>query len=491
MFAHHAVTTKNKHQDNYFFSLLGLIICFGAAISVTLLVMTMADMGISITSGPFLLAILADLGLVALPTWLILTGRINYGGVVRFGAFALAGLMLFLNIFITSYLNVTNDFLSDQYNLSKGGFVEYSIVAQRSANIELPAKSVIRAGIQSSDACKNEATQETKKLTPASFTEYDNLSELIEATEEKTLDIAVVQSGVLTAFAEYFPDSYEKLDVLTRFKAGSEGSNTTSGRVDITKPFAIYISGIDDYGLINETSGRSDANMIILVDPEHYKILLINTPRDYYVQLHGTTGYRDKLSHSGIYGIEMGEQTLEDLYDLNIDYHVLLNFDTLIRLVDAMGGINVYNPSAFSLWGTSYAEGNIYLTGDYALMYARARKTLSGGDNDRGENQQRVIEAIISRLTKPDVVIHYKSVIKALSGTFSSNIPPKVITQLFSRQISLGGNWTIERISATGTNAQRPTYSMGGDRELSVIIPDENALEEIRATIREFMRGAG
>jgi len=243
--------------------------------------------------------------------------------------------------------------------------------------------------------------------------------------------------------------------------------------------------------MINETSGRSDANMIILIDPEHYKVLLINTPRDFYVQLHGTTGYRDKLSHSGIYGIEMGEQTLEDLYGLNIDYHVLLNFDTLIRLVDAVGGINVYNPTAFSIWGNSYGEGSIYLTGDYALMYARARKTLAHGDNDRGENQQRVIEAIISRLTKPEVVIHYKSVVKALSGTFSSNIPPKVITQLFSRQISLGGNWTVEKMSVTGTDAQRPTYSMGGDRELSVTIPDENSLEEVRAAIRDFMLGTG
>ena len=228
--------------------------------------------------------------------------------------------------------------------------------------------------------------------------------------------------------------------------------------------------------------------MLILIDPEQYKMMLINTPRDYYVQLYGTKGYPDKLSHGGIYGIDVLEQTIGQLYDIDIDYHVQINFTTITTLVDSMGGINVQNPRTFELWGQTYKEGEIWLNGDMALLFSRARKGLQEGDLDRGKNQQLVIEGILKRVTTTDVVINYKEIISNLSGTFMSNIPPNVITQLFSRQIALGGTWEVEKMNATGSFAQRPTYSMGS-QELSVIIPDQSSINEINAAIRDFMRG--
>ena len=467
--------------------MIGMIVCIGAATTVFITILNLINMGFDLTSGPFLLLVLADAALVAVPIIIIGLGKTDRNFVLRVVCMALAGLMFFLNIFISSYLSITNDFLDDQFfTYKQKGTVQYSIVAQRSATVELDKGRSVRAGIQSTDNNKTEAEQETKRLAAASFTEFENLSEMIGATEDEAVDIAVVQSALLDSYKEVFPDSYENLDVLTTFMAGTKASQASeSVTVDITKPFAIYVSGSDVFGDINQVA-RSDVNILVLIDPEHYKMMLINTPRDYYVQLHGTSGYKDKLTHAGLMGVDVSEATMEDLYGLEIDYHVRMNFDTLVNLVDAMGGIVVDNPVAFSIWGNSYGEGEIYLTGDYALMYVRARKGLAHGDYDRGENQQRVIEALVARITSPTVVTHYVDIINALGGTFSSNIPKKAITQLFSRQITLGGDWSIEKMSASGFDDKRPTYSMG-DLPLDVVIPDESSLEDIRAAIRDFM----
>ncbi|MCL1895437.1 MAG: LCP family protein [Clostridiales bacterium] len=465
------------------------MVCLGAIASIAIIILNLVDLGISLSLKPVLLLLLVDAGLIALPFYLLGTGKVDYSSLMRICCIGIAGIMIFLNLFASSYLSATTEFLGEITSRSEGA-IEYSVIAQRTAGIELSTKQSVRAGIQSGDICKKEVEQETKKLALASFEEFENLSEMIGATEENVLDIVVVQSSMLNAYKEYFPDSYKNLSVLSTFSAGTEKAKerASNAKIDITKPFAIYVSGIDEYGPIEESNGRSDMNMIVLVDPERYKVLLVNTPRDYYVQLHGTSGYKDKLAHAGMMGIEMSEQTLEDLYDLNINYHVRINFDTIINFVDSMGGITVDNPVAFSIWGNNYKAGEIYLTGDYALMYARARKGLEGGDNDRGENQQRVIEALIKRITKPSVVINYTKILTAITGTVSTNTPPKLITQLFSRQISLGGDWTIEKASAVGRNAQKPTYSMG-EQELSVIIPDEEALADLRQQIRDFMNG--
>jgi len=491
MCAKYAEATVNS-GDNYFIRLIGLIICIGAAVSVVVSILFMLRLDFDLTSGNLLLFVVVDIALVALAFVLFLSDICNHNNAMRFISFILVGLTLFVNMFLSSYLiSPAIDFIDGgTYGVkSTGGAIEYSIVAQRNADIELSAKREVRAGIQSTDAFRNDAEKETKKLAAASFEEFENITEMIQATENDSVDIAVIQSAMLDAFAEYFPDSFDNLDVLATFRAGTGKAKNTAPdvKVDISKPFSVYVSGIDVEGDISQT-GRSDSNMLILIDPERYRMMLINTPRDYYVKLHGIGVYPDKLTHAGIYGIDVCEQTIADLYGIEIDYHVQINFTTITTFVQSMGGIVVYNPRAFTLWGQTYKEGRIYLNGDQALLFARARKGLANGDIDRGANQQLVIEGIVDRVTSPEIVIHYKKLLDNLSGTFLSNIPPSVITQLFSRQISLGGDWTIEKLNATGTPARRPTYSMGSE-ELSVINPDLNSISEIQTAIDDFMRG--
>ena len=491
MCAREAEATYGSSGDSYFFKYIGLIASIGAAVSVALIILNLIKMGISFSSGPLFIVVAIDIGLVALLFILTLSEAINKNNFMRFGCIALAVLVIFINIFVESYLSSASEFMDNIYTTkSNTSDIEYSVVAQRSAGITLGSGSVKRAGIQVTDKHREEAEQETLRLTKADFSEFENLAEMVSATEVQELDIVVVQTAILKAFAEYFPENFENLDVLATFRTtassnGSNGSNAEDITIDITKPFIVFVSGLDDFGEIENMTARSDVNMLVCVDPERYKILLVSTPRDYYVQLHGTTGQRDKLTHSGMYGIGMSAQTIEDLYGVQANFRALINFDTVVQLVDSMGGINVNNPQTFELWGQTYPEGRIWLNGDMALLFSRARG-FSDGDISRAGNQQIVIEGIMERLLDPRMVVNYKSILNNMSPYLRTNIPPDVITQLFSRQIALGGDWTIEKMVAQGTFDRRATYSMGSE-PLSVVIPDQQSLMEIRTAIDNFM----
>ena len=488
MCARHVAKTNRAGSDSDFFKYIGLIAAIAAAVAVSMIILNFIELGISFSSGPLFYVVLIDVGLVAFVFFLVLSGNINRNNLLRFGSIALAVMIIFINLFVESYISAADQFINDIFSTQTRGAVEYSVVAQRSAGIDLESNSSLRTGIQSTDDLRAEAESEIQKLANVSFTEFENPSLMISATEDHELDIAVIKTALLQSYAEYFPDEFENLDVLTTFRAGSTvtATNGSNGKIDITKPFIIYVCGLDDFGDIDNMNARSDVNMLVCIDPERYKILLINTPRDYYVQLHGTTGTRDKLSHAGVYGVGTCKATIEDLYGVEANYQALINFDTIVQLCDSMGGILVDNPRTFELWGQTYEEGNIWLNGDMALLFSRARKGLEGGDIDRAANQQLVIQGIVDRLTDPKMIVNYKSILGRMSAYFRSNIPSDVYIQLFSRQIELGGDWTIEKMVAQGNGAMRPTYSMGST-ELSVLLPDETSLNEIRTAISNFM----
>lgn len=259
----------------------------------------------------------------------------------------------------------------------------------------------------------------------------------------------------------------------------SQGTNT-----EISKPFAVYISGVDTYGDVKEVS-RSDVNIIAIVNPETKKILLVNTPRDYFVQLNGTTGLKDKLTHAGIYGIDMSKNTLEDLYQTKIDYTVRLNFTSLIKLVDALGGIEVQSDQSFSAGGHNFVVGTNSVNSKQALDFSRERHSFSAGDRQRGKNQQRVIEAIFARASQPDIILNYQNILKTLSGAFQTNASKDELSSLIRQQIETAGQWKIESISVDGTGNTSPTYSMGA-QPLYVMVPNQASVDAAISAIRSY-----
>lgn len=261
-----------------------------------------------------------------------------------------------------------------------------------------------------------------------------------------------------------------------------------SKRVDITKePYNIYISGIDTYGSIN-TTARTDVNMIMTVNPQTKEILLTSIPRDMYLTLH-SYGAKDKLTHSGIYGIEETVATVEDWLNIDLNYYIRVNFTTLVEIVDVIGGVSVESEYAFSssVSPYSYSAGTNQLDGEAALYFARERKSLAGGDNERVKNQQRVMKAIINKVTtSPVILTKYTQLLDAVGGNIQTNLSDDDISAFVKMQLNDLGGWEITTNSIKGKGTSATTYSMGSQK-LSVQIPVEESVAEAQQKISKIM----
>lgn len=257
------------------------------------------------------------------------------------------------------------------------------------------------------------------------------------------------------------------------------------------EPFTIYISGIDTYGSISTTS-RSDVNILVTINPNTGTILLTSIPRDYYVRLHGTTGYKDKLTHAGIYGIDMSTSTIEDLIGIDINYYVRVNFNTLIKVIDEIGGIDIYSDINFTAWtdkSCKFSEGTNSVGGKCALAFSRERYSYQSGDRHRGQNQQAVITAIIKKVSSDkNLILKYNNILDSLNGTFQTNMQLEDITNLIKNQIDNNTNWNIESISLDGYDSSNYTYSYSGSK-LYVMEPNYTTIETAKNKITEVLKG--
>lgn len=252
--------------------------------------------------------------------------------------------------------------------------------------------------------------------------------------------------------------------------------------------FNVYISGIDTYGNINNVS-RSDANILATVNTKTHEVLLTSIPRDYYVTLHSKQA-KDKLTHSGIYGVSETVTTVEDLLNVDIKYYVRVNFTTVIKLVDTIGGVDVYSNYNFSTNtepSYTFSKGYNHLNGSKALAYSRERYSFSDGDNQRVKNQQQVIEAIINKvLDSTTILTKYTSILNSLEGSFQTNIEQSEISKLVKNQLENMSSWTVKSNSLTGTGSYGPTYSMGS-QELYIMLPDSTSVQNAKSQIKAVM----
>ncbi len=355
---------------------------------------------------------------------------------------------------------------------------EYSVIAMKDRHIDLLQAK--QAAQLENDPCRNDVASVLKTVTSATQVPYSDLTSMMVALEGNESDIAVLNAGYMQLLKDNYADFDSKIEVLTTLHVRVQ-HQTKASHVSANKPFVVYISGIDTYGDIASVS-RSDVNMLAVVNPVTRKILLVNTPRDYYVQLHGTSGTRDKLTHAGIYGIDMSRQTLEDLYGTNIDYYMRVNFTSLVSIVDTLGGIDVYSDVAFK----SYHVGYNHMNGKQALEFSRERHSFTEGDRQRGKDQQRVIEAIVAKMSSAQNIVRYQAILGSLEGALQTNMRSSQIEQLANKQLDDMKKWQSESISVDGAGASAPTYSMGAQR-LYVMVPDQATVDAAKVKIQTYL----
>lgn len=256
-----------------------------------------------------------------------------------------------------------------------------------------------------------------------------------------------------------------------------------------SEPMVLYISGSDSRTTVSATA-RSDVNIVAVVNPVTAKILLVNIPRDYYVQLHGTTGTKDKLTHAGVYGIDMSKTTIEDLLDIKIDETLKVGFEAVTTLVDTLDGLDLDIDQDFTSktdGGCKFTAGVQHVDGRCALAFARERKSYASGDRHRGENQQQVISKILKKIAEPTYLLKLPEILKSAEGLFETSLTKDELIDLIRYEMKNRTNWSVESIALDGTGSYAPTYSMGS-RELYVMIPDEATISAAQEKIATYLQ---
>lgn len=276
----------------------------------------------------------------------------------------------------------------------------------------------------------------------------------------------------------------DTVDITVDVQANAKAVNVTK------EPFNVYISGLDTTGSIGNIS-RSDVNMVMTVNPQTRTILLTSIPRDYYVDL-ATKGAKDKLTHSGLYGIDETTATVENLLGIDINYYVKVNFTTVVKLVDTLGGITVNSDYSFSARGLdgqtySFTAGENYLNGQAALAFSRERYSFASGDNQRVKNQQAVITGIINKCTGSSTVLtNYNGILNSLEDNIQTNMTQSEISSLVRMQLGDMRGWTIKRCSLTGSGMMTPVYSIP-NYNVYVMVPNESSISEAKTQINTVM----
>ena len=265
----------------------------------------------------------------------------------------------------------------------------------------------------------------------------------------------------------------------------------------ITKePFVVYLSGVDTRGDLTDKA-RSDVNIIAAVNPVTKQVVLINTPRDYYVDLAGTNS-KDKLTHAGLYGVQTSMDTLGNLYGVDVQHYIRINFAGFINIIDALGGVDVYSDQAFTSVGspgyydpTTFVEGWNHLDGKAALAFARERHAFKTGDVQRGINQMKVIDAMLNKIKSPALLMGFTKILDAVSDSFVTSLSQNQISALVRMQLSDFAEWNIERYTVTGSSGSSTKCYSAKGQKLYVMKPDENSVAKAKEMIAAVLGGEG
>ncbi len=335
----------------------------------------------------------------------------------------------------------------------------------------------------------DEAIAQVEELLGDSLavSEYGTATDLIDALYAQDCQVIAMSDAWLEVMADI--DEYEDIEDRIRLL----GTITVVEELEVEERIrvnedvlTVYVSGIDSRsGLIAKS--RSDVNILVVANTKTHQLLMINTPRDYYVPLSISNGVKDKLTHAGIYGVEVSMDTIGMLYNVDVDYYFRVNFGGFEDIVDALGGITVYSEYSFSSGDYTYTQGYNTMDGAKALTFVRERHAFATGDIQRGKNQMAVISAVIDKALSPSFLTGYTSLMSSLSGSFETDMSYDVIASLVSDQLDDGSGWNIVSYTVTGTGDMQVPYSMS--QSVYVMIPDEATVQTAMELIEAVYNG--
>ena len=403
-------------------------------------------------------------------------------------ACVLAIITIIVNIFAIYYFARVDTFISDLQEVQPTtARYHHIILKSNQETYATPANTNI--ALLATDSHMNDVKDFVQSELQATPTTAPDATSLSLAITGQTAPSALVGDAHLALFEENNADFFGSIIVIATYNIPISNQPINTAKTSISDPFILYISAIDVRTHDFPTSARSDLNILLVVNPKTHQILSINTPRDYYVELPSFKAY-DKLTHAGLYGVNESIKTLENLYQTRIDYYVRANFDTLVDIVDVIGGIDVELQANFTGYHDKYrfTKGWNHLSGPAAKDLARERLSVSGGDLGRGKNQQLIIEAIFRKILQPSMLIHANSIVDALANSAQTNLGSDNIKTFIYNQLDNMAHWDLQNIDAKVTSSQlHPTYSLGS-QPLFIWWPNWDSIADIRAQITSYLQ---
>lgn len=352
--------------------------------------------------------------------------------------------------------------------------------------------STVNSAVTTKAISDIEADKNTS-LNTKTYTKWEDL--LNNLYEGKNIQAFVVHDSVRSTLAEQYSDFEDKTRIIDTIKITTEVKLSANDKKVNQEPFIVYLSGNDGEGQISSI-GRSDVNILAVVNPKTRQVLLVSTPRDSYISISNADGKSglDKLTHAGNAGIEYSELALEKLYSISIDYYIKLNFTGCVEIVDALGGITINSSVDFTNGYEAAPEsyhfniGQNECNGEQTLAFVRERKAFNDGDFQRGRNQEAAIKGIISKATSPAILTNYSAVLDAISNMVLTNMSTGTITSLIRGQLSNPKAWNVQSYTVSGTTGTKTgqVYGLSG---MSVVIPDDNSINTAKELMNKIVNG--
>lgn len=330
------------------------------------------------------------------------------------------------------------------------------------------------------------------------YSDWDTVISSLKKNND--IQVALVSEDSLVSLQENYVELSSEIRILGRVEIVSEMEIEQSKKVDADDPFVVYVSGDDTFGKAKYT-GRSDVNILAVINPNTKQVLLVTTPRDSFVTIttdDGRSGL-DKLTHASNAGLDNSIIALENIYEgLHIDYYLRLNFTGCIDVVDALGGIDVDSSVEFTngddAWFENFHfnEGINHLNGDQALAFVRERRAFARSDFQRAENQEAAIKGIINKATSKTILTRYGEVLDAASDMILTNMPTSFITNLVKGQLSDGKGWNVQSYAVTGVPSEEGkgvTGEVYNIKNMSVVYLDDYSIAMANDLMTKTMNG--
>lgn len=431
-----------------------------------------------------LIGVIVVISLFIVPVMYSKNGKKNRKKIAAFFA------VLFMVLFGigTYYMTATIGFFNAITSI--GGTSEdfYLVVKADSSYDEasqLSGKTV--ATYATADTSYAEAKTKLQDEVSVEYSYIESIPDLLDGLLDEDYPAIFISAATYDTMKESDSQLETETKIIHTISVKVQSSRTTK-HVDVTdESFNILVSGLDTTGDISTVS-RSDVNMVVTINPVTKQILLTSIPRDYYVDL-PSKGAKDKLTHSGLYGIDETVGAVEQALGIEINYYVKVNYSTVVKLVDAMGGIDIYSPYTFTTHGMTdhytFYEGENHLDGSMALAYSRERQSFSAGDMQRNENQQLILKAIMDKALQSSTILSdYTSILSAIEDNLETDMGSRDIRALIRMQLGDMASWDIQTQALKGEPDFQICYALGTGA--SVVMPDAALIAEAADKIMQI-----